>query len=58
MTLRIGRFLVKRVIIDQRSRAEIMYPNLYKGMDLRDENLTKYDTVLVGFDGKMVMLVG
>ena len=49
---------MKRVIIDQRSRAEIMYPNLYKGMDLRDENLTKYDTVLVGFDGKMVMLVG
>jgi len=49
---------VKRVIIDQGSRAEIMYPNLYKEMDLRDENLTKYDTVLVGFNGKLVMLVG
>lgn len=28
MTLRIGGFLVKRLMIDQGSGAEIMYPNL------------------------------
>ena len=33
-----------------------MYLNLYKRLDLKDENLTKYDTSLVEFDGKMVML--
>ena len=31
VTLRIGRFYVKRVRVDQRNWAEIMYPNLYKG---------------------------
>ena len=49
---------MKRLMINQRSKAEIMYPNLYKGLGLKDEDLTKYDTPLVGFDGKMVILVG
>ena len=35
-----------------------MYPNLYKGLGLKDKDLTKYDTLLVGFDGKMVIPVG
>lgn len=35
-----------------------MYLNLHEGLDLKDEDLTKYDTLLVGFDEKMVMLVG
>ena len=52
VTLKIGVFLLKRVMINQGSRAEIMYPNLYKGLDLRDEDLTKYDTPLVRFDEK------
>lgn len=30
VTYRIGGFLVKRVMVDQGSGAEIMYPNLYK----------------------------
>lgn len=58
MTLRIGGFLVKRVMIDQGNGAEIIYPDLYKGLGLKDEDLTKYDTPLVGFDGKMVMRAG
>ena len=29
-----------------------MYPDQYKGLGLRDENLTKYDTPLVRFDGR------
>lgn len=45
-------------MIDKESGAEIMYPNMYKGLGLKDEDLTKYDTPLVGFDGKMVISVG
>ena len=43
MALRIRGFLVKRVLIDQGSGVELMYPNLYKGLGLRLEDLTKYD---------------
>ena len=35
-----------------------MYPDLYKGLGLRDEDLTKYDMPLVGFDKKMVIPAG
>ena len=44
-----------RVMIDQGSGAEIMYLNLYKGLELKLEDLNKYDTSLVGFDGKVVV---
>ena len=40
ITLRIGGYDVKRVIVDQGNAAEIMYPNLYKGLSLRAEDLT------------------
>lgn len=39
---------MKRVMIDQGSKAEIMYPNLYMGLGLKPEDLSKYDTPLVG----------
>lgn len=55
-TLKIGGFIIKRVMIDQGSGVKIMYLDLYKGLGLKVEDLTKYDTPLVGFDGKMVML--
>ena len=32
VTLRIGRYDVKRVLVDQGSGVEIMYPDLYKGL--------------------------
>lgn len=35
-----------------------MYPNLYKGLGLKSEDLAKYDTPLVGFDRKMVIPMG
>ena len=35
-----------------------MCPNLFKGLDLKNKNLSKYDTPLVGFDGWMVILEG
>ena len=32
-----------------------MYPDLYKGLSLRREDLEKYDSPLVGFDGRLVI---
>ena len=47
--LRIGGYDVKRVMIDQSSAAEIMYPDLYKGLGLKTENLMTYSSPLVCF---------
>ena len=58
VTLRIGGYDVKRVMIDQGSAAEIMYPDLYKGLCLKLENLTAYSSPLVSFKGKMVVPKG
>ena len=55
VTIRIGGYDVKRVLIDQGSRADIMYPDLYKGLNLKPKDLEKYDSPLVGFDGRMVI---
>ena len=58
VTCQIGDFLVKKVMVDQGSEAEIVYPDLYKGLRLKSEDLSRYDTPLVGFDGKIVTLEG
>ena len=42
-------------MVDQGNGAEIMYPDLYKGQNLRPENLTAYNYPLVSFDGKVVI---
>ncbi|XP_023891117.2 uncharacterized protein LOC112003169 [Quercus suber] len=55
VTLRIGGYDVKRVMVDQGSGAEIMYHNLYKGLNLRPEDLTPYSSPLVSFNGKVVV---
>ena len=49
---------MKRVIVDQGSAAEIMYPDLYKGLGLKHEDLTTYSSLLVSFKGKMVVPKG
>ena len=54
VTLRIGGFDVKRVLVDPGSTIEIMYPDLYKGLNLRPEDLTAYDSPLISFEGKTV----
>ena len=46
---------MKRVLVDQGSGAKIMYPDLYKGLNLKPEDLTAYDSPLVSFDGKVVI---
>ena len=58
VTLRIGGYDVKRVMVDQGNAAEIMYPNLYKGLGLKPEDLTTYNSPLVSFEGKMVIPKG
>ena len=58
VTLRIGGYDVKRALVDQGSGAEIMYPDLFKGLKLKSKDLACYDSPLIGFDGKIVFLKG
>ena len=58
VTLRIGGYDVKRVMVDGGSGAEIMYPDLYKGLKLTPEDLTPYSSSLMSFNGKTVMSKG
>ena len=37
------------------SAAEIMYPDLYKGLKLKSEDLMPYSSLLMSFDGKLVI---
>nr|XP_023891430.1 uncharacterized protein LOC112003468 [Quercus suber] len=55
---RISSFLVKRVMINQGSSANVMYLDLFRGLKLRNRDFLKYNTPLVGFDGKVVVLKG
>ena len=55
VTLKIGEYEVRRVMVDQGSGTEIMYLDLYNGLDLKPEDLTAYDLPLVSFDGKVVI---
>ena len=56
--LRIGGYDLKRVMVNQGSAVEIMYPDLYKGLGLKSKDLTTYSSPLVSFEGKMVVLKG
>ena len=58
VTIRIGGYDVKRVLVDQGSEAEIMYLDLYKGLNLKSEDLERYDSPLMGFDRRMVVPQG
>ena len=58
ITFRIGGYNVRRVMVDQGNAAEIMYPDLYKGLGLRAEDLTPYSSPLVSFEGKVIIPKG
>ncbi|XP_023873725.1 uncharacterized protein LOC111986326 [Quercus suber] len=58
VTAPVGGFLVKRMMIDQGSGADVMYPDLYRGLGLKSGDLSKYRMPLVGFDGKLVIPEG
>ena len=54
ITLRIGGYDVKRVMVDGGSAVEIMYLDLLKGLKLKPEDLMPYNSPLMSFDGKLV----
>ena len=58
ITLRIGGYNVKRVMVDGGSATEIMYPDLYKGLKLKPEDLMLYGSPLMSFDRKLVIPKG
>ena len=49
---------MKRVMVDQDSMVEIMYPDFYRGLNLRAEDLTPYSSPLVSFEGKIIIPKG
>jgi len=53
VTLRIRGYDVKRVLVDQGNGTEIMYPDLYRELNLKSKNWTAYDSPLVSFDRKV-----
>ena len=56
--LKIWGYDVKIVLLDQGSGAEIMYLDLYRGLNLTTEDLTAYNSLLVSFEGKVVIHKG
>ena len=58
ITFRIEGYDVKRVMVDGGSAAEIMYPDLYKSLKLKPEDLLPYSSPLMSFDGKLVIPKG
>ncbi|XP_065632215.1 uncharacterized protein LOC136068683 [Quercus suber] len=58
VTIRIGGYDVRRVMVDDGSAAEVMYPDLFRGLNLKPEDLTTYSSPLVGFEGKSVAPLG
>ena len=55
ITLQIGGYDVKRVMVDQGNAVKIMYPDLYKGLNLKAEDLTPYSSPLVSFERKIII---
>ncbi|XP_075649949.1 uncharacterized protein LOC142620470 [Castanea sativa] len=45
-------------MVDQGSGADVMYPDLFKGLNLKLEDLTAYDSPLISFKGKAVIPKG
>ena len=45
-------------MVDQGNGTEIMYPDLYRRLNLMPEDLKIYDSPLVSFDGKVVIPKG
>nr|XP_023894881.1 uncharacterized protein LOC112006800 [Quercus suber] len=52
---KIGDYDVRRVMVNDGSATEVMYPDLYKGLGLKSEDLTPYSSPLMSFDGKLVI---
>ena len=49
---------MKRIMVDQGSAAEIMYPDFYKGLNLKAKDLMPYNSPLVSIEGKIIFPKG
>ena len=49
---------MRRMLVDQGSAVEIMYPDLFKRLNLRPEDLMAYESPLMSFEGKTVISRG
>ena len=58
VTLKIRGYNVKRVMVDRGNYVEVMYPDLYKRLNLKPEDLIVYDSSLVSFYGKFIIPKG
>jgi hypothetical protein len=58
VTMQIGDFEVKRILIDPGSSAEIMYDSLFKSLGLEHKDLDQKVDPLYGFSGESVMPIG
>ena len=57
VTLQIGGYDVRRVLVDQGNGAKIMYLDLYN-INLMLKDLVSYNSPLVGFNGKTIIPKG
>ncbi len=58
ITLRIGEFDVKRILIDPGSSVEIMYESLFRGLGLGKKDLSRTEGPLSGFSRETVVPSG
>ena len=49
---------MRRVLVDQGSAIEIMYPDLYNGLNLKSKDFTAYESPLVSFERKTIISKG
>jgi hypothetical protein len=58
ITLRIGNYDVKRVLVDQGSFAEVMYQELYEKLGLGKSDLSEFGSPVFGFSGESTIPLG
>uniref|UniRef100_A0A2N9GWL5 Reverse transcriptase domain-containing protein n=1 Tax=Fagus sylvatica TaxID=28930 RepID=A0A2N9GWL5_FAGSY len=58
ITLRIGNYDVKRVLVDQGSFVEVMYQDLYEKLGLGEVDLTSFTSPIFGFSGEPTVPLG
>uniref|UniRef100_A0A2N9G037 Integrase catalytic domain-containing protein n=1 Tax=Fagus sylvatica TaxID=28930 RepID=A0A2N9G037_FAGSY len=58
VTMQIGNFDIKRILINPGSSAEIMYDSLFKGLGLGHEDLDRKVDPLYEFSGESIMPIG
>ena len=58
ITLRIGNYDVKKVLIDQGSFTKVMYKGLYEKLGLKKANLDNFSSPVFGFSSESTTLLG